>query len=195
MINRRAAIKHLALGSIGVVASPPWVEKLSALASARAETAHHETADGPWIARVFDAHQNETVIVLSELIIPQTDTPGARAARVNEFIDTVLADAEESERTAFLSGLSWMDSRSVELFGSDVIGASAEQQSALLTIVSSLHNRNLGDQPGRQFFEAIKRLTITGYYTSSIGMKEELGDDGSRFFPGYAGCTHPEHKA
>ena len=37
--------------------------------------------------------QNELVITLTELIIPQTDTPGAKAAKVNEYIDTVLADA------------------------------------------------------------------------------------------------------
>jgi hypothetical protein len=197
MINRRAAIKRLTLGGIAVAAAPPWVERLCALAANRPESHLHPhlAPEGTWTAQVFDAHQNETVIVLSELIIPQTETAGAKAARVNEFIDTVLADAEESERAGFLSGLEWMDLRSQELFGTDLIGAAPEQQTALLTIVSSPHNRSLGDQPGCQFFEAIKRLTITGYYTSSIGMKEELDDDGSRFFPNYAGCTHPEHKA
>jgi hypothetical protein len=48
---------------------------------------------------------------------------------------------------------------------------------------------------GIDFFKAIKGLTITGYYTSEIGMKQELGDDGQLFFLEYPGCTHPQHKA
>ena len=45
------------------------------------------------------------------------------------------------------------------------------------------------------FFEAIKRLTITGYYTSEVGMREELGDDGMLYFAEKPGCAHPEHRA
>src|SRR2546426_770759 len=41
--------------------------------------------------KALDAHQNATVVTISELIIPQTDTPGAKAARVNEFIDLIRA--------------------------------------------------------------------------------------------------------
>jgi hypothetical protein len=38
-------------------------------------------------------------------------------------------------------------------------------------------------------------MTITGYYTSEIGMRQELGDDGQLFFAEFKGCTHPEHGA
>ena len=144
---------------------------------------------------MFDAHQNETVVVLSELIIPQTDTPGAKAAKVNEFVDLVLSDASESDRKQFLKGLAWMDARSQELFGTDFMSAAPEQQTALLTILASPKNKAFEDQVGIDFFNAIKGLTITGYYTSEIGMKQELGDDGQLFFLEYPGCTHPQHKA
>ena len=42
---------------------------------------------------MLTAHQNDAVIVLTELIVPETDTPGAKATLVNRFIDGVLADA------------------------------------------------------------------------------------------------------
>jgi hypothetical protein len=44
------------------------------------------------------------------------------------------------------------------------------------------------------FFAAMMSMTITGYYTSEIGMRDELGDNGQLFLPSYDGCTHPEHQ-
>jgi len=148
-----------------------------------------------WTPQLFDAHQNETVVILSELIIPQTETPGAKAAKVNEFIDWVLKDADERDRKEFLKGLAWMDGRSQELFGTDFASAAPDQQTALLTILASAKNKAFEDQTGIDFFKAIKALTITGYYTSEIGMSQELGDDGQVFLLEFPGCKHPQHKA
>ncbi len=51
-------------------------------------------ARGPgYVFRVLDPHQAETVEMIAELIIPETETPGARAARLPEFIDLLLADS------------------------------------------------------------------------------------------------------
>jgi hypothetical protein len=198
-LDRRQALRTLAFGGIGAVAAPACAETLAEIARGHADHAHTTVAAaadaGPWAPKVFDAHQNETVVVLSEMIIPQTDTPGAKAAKVNEFIDLVLDDASESDRKQFLKGLAWMDARSQELFGTDFVSAAPEQQTALLTILASPKNKAFEDQVGIDFFNAIKGLTITGYYTSEIGMKQELGDDGQLFFLEYPGCTHPQHKA
>ena len=62
--------------------------------------------------KVFNAAQNKTVTTLAEIIIPQTDTAGATKAKVNEFIDAVLADAKPDDRQKFLDGLAWIDTRS-----------------------------------------------------------------------------------
>jgi len=198
-LDRRQALRTLAFGGIGAVAAPAWAEKLAEIARDHADHAHAALSAAaeaaPWAPKVFNAHQNDTVVLLSEMIIPQTDTPGAKAAKVNEFIDLVLDDASETERKQFLNGLAWMDGRSQELFGTDFVAAAPEQQTALLTIVASPKNKAFEDQIGSEFFKAIKALTITGYYTSEIGMKQELGDDGQLFFLEYPGCTHPQHKA
>ena len=197
-LDRRQALRTLALGSVGAVAAPAWAEKLGELARDHAEHAPALAAAGEdvaWTPKVFDAHQNDTVVVLSELIIPQTDTPGARTAKVNEFIDLVLSGADQAERKQFLKGLAWMDGRSQELFGADFASAAPDQQTALLTILASPKNKAFEDQLGIDFFNAFKAMTITGYYTSEIGMKQELGDDGQLFLLEYPGCTHPQHKA
>src|SRR5438034_3187091 len=105
-LDRRQALRTLAFGSIGAVAAPAWAETLAEIARGHADHAHTAVAAAaeaaPWAPKVFDAHQNDTVVVLSELIIPQTDTPGAKAAKVNEFVDLVLDDASESDRKQFL---------------------------------------------------------------------------------------------
>jgi hypothetical protein len=44
------------------------------------------------------------------------------------------------------------------------------------------------------FFRAIKSMTITGYYTTEIGLRQELGDDGRMMLGAFEGCTHPEHQ-
>ena len=103
---------------------------------------------------------------------------GARAARVNQFIDTILEDAPPAERESFIGGLAWIDRRSRASSGADFITAPPGEQVALLTVISSRDDASPDDREGVEFFEAIKRLTITGYYTSEVGMREEL--DGER---------------
>lgn len=192
-MRRRDALKRLAIAGLSAATTPAWVTTLSDIAHARAAGVPQKTPT-TWSPKVFTPHQNETVVSLTELIIPQTDTAGAKAAQVNVFIDTVLDDADASEREEFLRGLSWMDERSQELFGADFMDAESNEQAALLTIVSSEDNQSLADRTGVEFFQAIKQLTVTGYYTSEIGMLEELDDDGSVYFDDDPGCRHPEHQ-
>ena len=158
----------------------------------------HAAGDAPkprdYTPQFFSAAQFAVITHLTELIIPQTETPGAKAARVNEFIDLVLSEAGPAERREFLRGLAFMDARSRELFGADFVSSTPEQQTALLTILSARGSASAGDQLGRDFFESIKSLTVTGYYTTEIGLRQELGEDGALFLASYPGCQHPQHK-
>ena len=192
-MQRRDALKRIAMASLAAATAPTWVTTLSHIAHAHASSAPPQTGL-TWEPKVFTPHQNETIVTLTELIIPQTDTAGAKAAQVNVFIDTVLDDADAAERDEFLRGLSWMDERSHELFGTHFIDSEANEQTALLTIVSSEDNQSLPERTGVEFFQALKQLTVTGYYTSEIGMLEELDNDGSVYFDDDPGCQHPEHQ-
>ena len=126
-LYRRQALRALATGA-GAAAATTWVESLSALAAAAgacARAPQAAIAAQDWTPRVLNAQQNEAIVTLTELIIPQTETPGAKAARVNRFIDAVLSDAKPADRDTFLRGLAWMDERSRTLFGKDFVAAGA----------------------------------------------------------------------
>jgi len=196
-IDRRTALRRLTSGGVGLAASAAWVDALSAFARQQAPHAHAavaaaaQTATG-WKARVLNAHQLRTVGVLSELIIPKTDTPGALEVHVDRFIDSVLAEATPVDRDQFLKGLAWMDARSRALFKQEVVSATPAQQTELLTRLAAVGSAEVA--AGLDFFTAIKSMTITGYYTTQIGLEQELGDDGVLAQGSFEGCTHPEHQ-
>jgi hypothetical protein len=194
-VGRREALKRLAIGGVGAATLPVWVESLSALAAdhAHMQGVRKTAAATAWKPKVFTPHQNETVITLSELIIPQTETPGAKAAKVNEFIDTVLADAKAPDREMFLTGVTWLDDRATRDHGHAFAACTPTQQTTILTDISAPDATTGPNAPGAAFFTAIKSMTIAGYYTSEVGVRQELGDDGTLFFPEFKGCTHPEH--
>ena len=64
----------------------------------------------------------------------------------------------------------------------------------MLTPLAAAGAASADDAPGVAFFHAIKSMTITGDYTSEIGLRQELGDDGRTMLGAFEGCTHPEHQ-
>ncbi len=193
MTSRRDALKTFAIGALGATTPAAWVESL--IAHAQAHHAQAARPAQPWKPRVLTDWQNQAIGALSERIIPETDTPGALAAGVDQFIDSTLADAPPADREAFLGGLAWIDARSKALFGADIVEASAAQHTTLLTTLSAANNPDREADIGREFFRALKAMTITGYYSSEIGLRQELGDDGQLFLLEFSGCDHPEHGA
>jgi hypothetical protein len=147
---------------------------------------------GTWAPKVLNVHQLATVAAFGEQIIPETDTPGAKAALVDRFIDTVLIEANPTDRDRFLRGVGWVDGRSRRLFGVDFVTATPAQQADLLTRLAATNSRE--SRAGIDFFTAMKSMTITGYYTSEIGLRQELGDDGQLVLTEFTGCTHPDHQ-
>jgi hypothetical protein len=188
------ALRALATGA-AAAASSGWVDSLSTLSAQHAHSPASQTAIAAqnWTPSVLDTHQNETVVTLTELIIPQTDTPGAKATGVNRFVDAVLQKAKPAERDSFVRGLAWLDARSRQLFRNDFVSVTPAQQTKLLTELS--HDEVPTElRAGADFFRAIKSMTIDGYYTTEIGLRQELGDNGQLFLPQFGGCDHPEHQ-
>ena len=134
--------------------------KLAALAS----TAR---AAGP--PRFFTPEEHAAVDELTELIIPADEkSGGAKAARVADFIDAKLAEAfEESERQQWRKGLA------------EFLPATSEQRLTILTRMSEK------DDP---FFRDLKSATVFAYYTSKIGIHDDMGYLGNTYQQGeYAG--------
>jgi hypothetical protein len=142
--------------------------------------------------KFFSPEQAEYVAQLAETIIPQTDTPGARAVGVHLYIDKMLSAADPPEQARFLEGLKWLDERAGKVHGAPFAKLTGEQQYALLAPLAG-GNHSPEDQPGVRFFAIAKALTIDGYYTSADGFVSELGFSNG-FTGDFPGCTHPEHE-
>jgi hypothetical protein len=145
-------------------------------------------AAGPYTFRTLDARQRETVAELSEMIIPATDTPGAKAAKVDEFIDIILTEwSTDGEKAEFLAGLAACDVRATQAFGAPFVRCTAAQRARLLTEMDAeltaartarrAWRRDSGQpQPPdhrKLFFHQVRSLTVSGYYSSEPGYKLE----------------------
>src|SRR5688572_5861789 len=125
-IGRREALRRTALLLGGALSAP-------AIAGVLAGCDSRSAVDGTWTPRALTADQGELVATIAEHILPETDTPGARAAGVHKFIDTMLADhypAEERQRV--LDGLADVDARARRDCGRAFLECGAEEQRAVL---------------------------------------------------------------
>ena len=177
-MQRRQAIRLL----FGTAALPLLPRNVFALFS----QVHAELPAVPAL-KTLNPHQDATVTTMAELIIPQTETPGAKAVRVNEFIDLILTEwYDDEDRTKFLAGLANVDTQSRDLFGKDFVDCTAAQQKQLLTALDqeltekrqadkySSHRRRRELLANNDFFYALKQLTLVGYFTSEEGAKQAL---------------------
>jgi hypothetical protein len=197
-LNRREVLKLLAFGSAFPVIP---TELLAAF-----REIHAGLPVTPAL-RVFTPEQDATVTTLAELIIPATDTPGAKAVRVNEFIDHIVADWFSSEeRAGFLAGLADVDVRTQQLFQKKFVNASPAQQTEILralgdemaAAIDALADgprgyRGAAPEPKNNFYFMLRQLTLTAYFTSEAGFTQQLHEE---IIPGrFDGCVPPNSTA
>lgn len=141
----------------------------------------------PPVGESLSKAQLDVVAVLAELVIPQTDTPGAIAARVPDFINQIVVDwYTQAERQIFLDGLAELDHIARQRWSAGFMDLQPERQAQVLTeleppmedlsrtqpvAASAMSPGASGEEP---FFVKLKELTVLGYYTSEIGAKAEL---------------------
>jgi len=195
-INRREIIKGVAVG-LGTVTGLPILEP-----QANAQ-GHHHPVTIPLIAdrisakapTFFDTHQYATITELASLIIPTDETPGAREAKVNEYIDMIVSEGSDSLKKLYRDGLKWLDKTSRSRHGKLFIQLSNQQQVELLTEIShQMRNASANLPLQAKFFKQVKEATVDGFYTSKIGL-DELGYKGNTVLDEFPGCTHPEHQS
>ncbi len=188
-IRRRDALKTMAVGSSGLVqlaASAPAMGSVPGPAAAAAQGAGEA-----WKPVFLTPDQAELLAALAEIIIPETDTPGARAARVHEHIDLVLSHETEQVRTTFLEGLAEVGRLSLVRYGKAFVRLSPEDQEALLSRLAEPDQP--GEGAGHRFFRDLRRRTVFAYYTSREGIHQELGYQGKQVLAEWEGCPHPGH--
>ena len=119
---------------------------------------------------VFSDPQRALLDALCERIIPTTDTPGARDAGVTDYIEMIVDEYyEPGDRETFFADLAAVDKRASEAHGTSFSQLTSERQDAII----AASERQQLDGVSASFFTTLKQLTVTGYYTSEIGMTVE----------------------
>lgn len=191
-MHRRQALRLLA--------SAATLPLLSREAFSLFQAVHEQLPEKP-VLKSLNPGQNATVTTIAEIIIPQTNTPGAKAARVNEFIDLILTEwYDEEEKSTFLTGLAGVDSRARDLHGKDFVECGQKQQVEILQALDDEVaaraedvRRRRNRPPEMNFFFMFKQLTLVGYYTSQIGFEQEL--HGEIIPARHASCVPLEEEA
>jgi len=181
--------------SIAVAQNPAQSSELTPAQSG--VDASNDLAAPAWKPLFLDEHQNETLIVLSDLIIPRTDTPGAKEALANRYMDLVLAAEKPDTQRAFLNSLAYLDGESMRRYKAAFRYLAREDQDDLLHSLaypragSGWTGEAAAPDIGHTHFEQLKQRIATAYYSSQIGQRE-LGWDGAFAHGPYKGCEHPE---
>jgi gluconate 2-dehydrogenase subunit 3-like protein len=189
-VTRRTAIK--ALGASGALTFLPWLSPENAEAFAALQV-----TKAPPKLKVLTPAQYATVETLVEAIIPADErSPGAKEARVADYIDLALSEAEEVQRKEFLDGLTALEAEAVGRTTAVFAKMTPAQVEALLTDLSRNERPAEGVEPSalEKFFVAAKHATIHGYYTSEIGIHKELRYKGNQLLAEFQGCVTVEGK-
>jgi hypothetical protein len=209
LMKRREMLRASVLGGAAAALTPALAatkqskgadaadEKSELTPAQRGVDASKELEGANWKPKFLDDHQNETLIILSDLIIPATDTPGAKEALVNRYIDLVMAAETHENQKSFLENLAYIDGESMRRYKNTFRYLSREDQDDLLHSMaypqagSAWTGEAAGADPGFTNFEQLKTHIGVAYYTSQIGMKE-LGRDDNFTHGVYPGCEHSD---
>jgi len=204
--SRRTALKYLGM----LVTTAAGREFLAGwMPSARAEeasphaSAHQHGAPAgaesatTYTPKFFPAEQFKAIESLTELIIPTDDQPGAREARVAEYIDFVVFSAAEFKpemQKEWTAGLALLDELSNQKHVRPFAKLAKGEQEELLLEASLPERDKTASHPAYSFYRLVKGMTVGAFYTSKVGLIDVLGYQGRDFLPEFLGCTHPEHQ-
>lgn len=163
------------------------VIQIGAVAAGVAATGVERGFTSSYSPKVFSPEEFVMLDELTELIIPADDhSLGARAAEVAAFIDRRLAESiEEAERTEWREGLKRLDVLTRESQGVPFMQATPEQRVAVLSHVAKNEKNPL--TPGERFFVQLKSSTANAYYSSKIGIHQEMEYKGHVLLPEFVG--------
>jgi hypothetical protein len=180
MAERRQALKIM--GAIGVSCMFPYeADELYG----QEQHVHREGPPAPLPpVKAFNKEEFALVSRVADLIIPATSTPGALGAGVPFYIDSVVA-ASDPLRAVVQKGLQW-------LAGLGFLKLTEAGQIAALEALAK-SAENAGDGDPERFWRAIKAMTADGYYTSKIGLRDELGYKGNTVLDHFPESQIREH--
>lgn len=162
LLSRREAILRVSalLGGVALVGG-------KALLTARSATAEDRHTD------LFDAAQVAWLDEVADTILPETGTPGAKAAGVGPFIALMVTDTySRDEQAVFLAGMKTLEAECQAAAGTGFMAAKPQQRLALLERIDREQKQYMDSKPNdapAHYFRMLKELTLLGYFTSEIG--------------------------
>jgi hypothetical protein len=169
-------------------ASPENSQAAQPAAGATPAAAPAETSSS---ARFFTPAQHAMIEELSETIIPaDSHSGGAKAAKVADYIEQRIREGvDDQQKVLWREGLRLMESMSQHYNGKSIVGSSTEEKISILKVLSD--NAQLTELPEVRFFQELKSFTVRGYYTSKIGIHDDLEYKGNRILMEFVGCDDP----
>jgi hypothetical protein len=161
LVTRREAIRRVSalLGGMSLIGQSAWLAGCTTAVSASS-----------------DLFSESDVVLLDEIadtILPETKTPGAKAAGVGPFIAMMVRDTyDPREQRVFVDGLGTLERESRKQNGGGFMASSPAQRLALLErldreTIEYMRQPGSADRP--HYFRMLKELTLLGYFTSEIG--------------------------
>jgi hypothetical protein len=175
-ISRRTV---LALLSAGIAHAQLEAATAAVLAWRQAGTAY--------VPVFFTAAEHDLLDVLTEMILPETPrSPGARAAKVADFVDLVVAHSTPETQQAWRRELQALDAEAQRMAGGPFAALPAAARTRVLDDLSARERQP--DSDAVRAFVRVKQATIDGYYSSEIGLRRELGYLGPQMLAEFKGC-------
>lgn len=190
-MDRRDSIKAMFVGTVsaGIIleacetsdkkAKP--AEGQAQAASANADRMAEEIAYNKKLQEqeFFTEHEMATIAVLSDIIVPKDDVSGsATEAKVPEFIEFIVKD-QPSHQTPMRGGLRWLDLHCMNKYGEPFLKLDDTKKIEVVDSIAYPLKAKPEMTQGVTFFNLMRNLTLTGFYTSAIGIKD-VGYAGNR---------------
>jgi gluconate 2-dehydrogenase gamma chain len=173
-ISRRDVVKLLAAApALGAL---EWSAAQVARAAERiGALAGDSAAATPFAPKFFTPHEWRSVSILVDSVIPRDERSGsATDAKVPEFMDFILADADTSDasRIAMRGGLAWLDLACEDRSGKSFADCSDAQRRAMLDEIAWPKKARPEMTQGAAFFSRFRDFTASGFFSSAMGWKD-----------------------
>lgn len=187
--TRRGLLKHLS--GVAAATAFPILGQNPPPESHHSSTPVTKQAATPYRYQYFSPQQLKTLDALVETIVPTDEhSPGAKEARVSEYIDAIVADAPAETKQLWQEGLLYLNQAARKALGISYEECSSSDQIAILREIAG--DEESSQSRPEQFFRVCKRATIDGYYTSKIGIHQDLQYQGNDALAQFPGCQMRE---
>ena len=188
-MNRRKYLQFIGVGTISTsilwescqsdTADAPAVEEGFEVIEAGREAFEIERDKRLLGETFFDEHEMATITILADIIIPADENSGsASAAGVPDFIEFIVKDLDQHQ-LPMRGGLRWLDLECLKRFEKPFRDCSPAQQIEMVDDIAYPNKVKPGMEPGVAFFNRMRDLTATGFFTTEMGIND-LGYVGNR---------------